>query len=216
MLNISSCCGCQDYERHGRCRRGNKGHSRFNQASSFDASPHTPLLPVAVIARVYDQNGDHVIATARLTDRHLPVPEACFTTDLRKAVAAEVHFKCTELDLVGATMEVAWGSEELEEHQWPTGQALKALSIAQVQNDQPKDAAGCKSPELAFRTLTGSRSVGKALRNTQDANMIYCRIVLGTWCLTHCRVADRAPSVCRPEACRSPRGAAGWYVCCCF
>jgi hypothetical protein len=179
------------------------------------------LLPVAVITRVYDQNGDHVIATARLTDPRLPVPETCFTSDLTNAVVAEFRFKCTELDLDGATMEVAWSSGELEEHQWPTGQALKALSIGKMRNDMPENAADCKSPDLAFRTLTESRSVEEALHVTEGeearkhAKKIFCRIVLGTWCLTQCRVADHAPSVCRPDARQSPRGAAGWYVCYC-
>ncbi len=158
-----------------------KGFPGSNKASSSNASPHTPLLLVAVIARVYDQNGAHVIATARLTDRHLPVPEVCFTSDLRKAVAAEIDFKCTELELDGATVEVAWSSDELDEQQWPTGQAQEPLARKDSNVDRPEDAAKCSSPNLAFRTLTGGRSVEKALHFGDNARMINCRIVLGTW-----------------------------------
>ena len=103
------------------------------------------------------------------------------------AVTAKKEFSCSSEDLAGATVEVAWSSDELDEQQWPTGKAQEPLEPDVAKADRPEDAAKCSSPNLAFRTLTGSRSVEKALHVTEGeearkhARMIYCRLVLGTW-----------------------------------
>ncbi len=106
--------------------------------------------------------------------------QACTETCLRKAVAADGLFNCTEPELASATVEVAWSSEELDEQQWPTGRAQEPLEPDVAEADRPDDAATCSSPSLAFRTLTESRSVEEALHLTDAAKEIHCRIVLGT------------------------------------